>query len=171
MPRANLPVSREAAEAVHGHACVAIFDIILLAIGLVLLGIYGFTGTDAELTEFHGAHFLLLAPALLCLVCSVLFMGIYFLIIGLPIFFLDIYILVTRFMRILAAFSIDTFMYLLLDVAFLITAMLYMAWTARSLAYYDLFGDSAEPQADGTPSKVLDQQGAKPFAKSNKITF
>ena len=150
MHRANYPDSMHDMRSVIAGAALAIVDFIILAImflwvvvicnGGVLTGSFD---VETKLFFFHLAHLAVMIPALFLLALAALFMPIWFIIIGLVVFFIDIFVLVSRF-NIIANGIFNPFctvFLLLFDVILLITAGLYIAFGISALTRYTLFGD------------------------------
>jgi len=152
MTRGNQPASPEAWQATAGFSCVAFFDIVMLAVAALYLGFFvGFdAGTPSTLTLLHGFHLLLVVVALVALVLPEFYAGCVVLVLGVPLLWLDTGILVTRTATLIQTPAVPTFVLLLFDVAFFVTAILYLAWLVRALPWYDWKGNSTTP----TPTTV-----------------
>jgi len=150
MPRANDPSSREATKAVSGILFVAIIDVILLVLALMWLIFVCGSGTlvmDAAttLTLLHFVHLILILSACIVYPLDVLYVPFWFALIALGIAALDIFILVARSSAVFGggviSLGCDFFMWLF-DLIFLLLALGYLAFAARSTSWYGLMGDS-----------------------------
>ena len=151
MVRANDPPSLEASRTVTGIFFVAIIDVILLALALVWLLFVCEpvgqlpTGSLSTLTLLHFFHVLVIVPACVTYGIDVLYIPFYFIAASLGVAVVDVFVIVSRGSGIFNGNAIDlgcNFFLFLFDGAFFLFAILYLAFSARSTAWYGSLGDT-----------------------------
>jgi len=151
MVRANDPPSIEASRTVTGIFFVAIIDFILL--GLALLWLLFIcepagalpAGALSTLTLLHFFHVIVAVPACVTYGIDVLYIPFYFIAASLAVAAIDVFILVSRASGLFNGNAIDlgcNFFLFLFDLAFLLFAILYLAFSARSTAWYGSLGNT-----------------------------
>jgi hypothetical protein len=147
--RANCPATMRDARSVRASIILGIMDLVLLAIVFVWLiflcggGSWPAGAPDTNLTLLHLAHLTLAVPALLLFSLSVLFLPIWFAVLGLIVLFIDVFVLVGRFNIIAAGgFSVFCTLFMLLfDGIFFLLAASYLGFAVSAISRFGLFGD------------------------------
>jgi len=178
MGRANDPPSLEAARSVTGIFFVAIIDTIMLGFALLWLIFVCGNGTlpagaITTLTMLHLVHLIIIVSSCVVFPLDVLYIPFWFIIISLVIAGIDVFILVSRSSAIFGGPAImincDFFLWIF-DIIFLLFAILYLGFTARSMTWYGSLGDS-DNSNDPFISSKPDDDDVDTSASKKKVSI
>jgi len=147
MPRPDYPDTMRDARSVRAGILLGVMDFVLLAMAFLWLvfvcGGISTANPETRITLLHLAHLALAVPAILLFALSVLFLPIWFAVLGLIVFFIDVFALVARFQLLATSANLFCTVFLLLfDGVFLLLAVMYMAFAIVASTRFGLFGST-----------------------------